>query len=75
VVNMLRGFVAASLMAAVVYPLGQAVPPPLALAVGIPTGALVYLVTLRLFFPSDLRFLLSRVSRRRRAAVVAATES
>jgi lipopolysaccharide exporter len=75
VVNMLRGFVAASLMAAVVYPLGHAVPPPLALAVGIPTGALVYLVTLRLFFPSDLRFLLSRVSRRRRAAVVAATES
>jgi O-antigen/teichoic acid export membrane protein len=74
-VCMLRGVMAASLMAAVVYPLGRAVSPPVALALGIPIGAVVYLTTLRLFFPYDLRFLLSRVWRRRRAAVVAATES
>ena len=71
----LRGFMAASLMAVVVYPVGQAVSPPVALAVGIAIGAAVYLATLRLFFPHELRFLLSRVRRRRRAAVVAATES
>jgi O-antigen/teichoic acid export membrane protein len=72
-VTILRGVVAASLMAAVVYPLGRAFSPPVALALGVPTGAVVYLATLRLFFPRDLRFLLYRV-RRRRAAVEAATQ-
>jgi O-antigen/teichoic acid export membrane protein len=73
-ITILRGVVAASLMAAVVYPLGRAVPPPVALALGIPTGAVVYLATLRLFFPHDLRFLLHRVRRRRHAAAEAATQ-
>lgn len=66
-VDTVRGFAAAALMAAVVYPLGRAVSPPVALALGIPTGAAVYLATLRLFFPDDLRFLLSRVRRHRLA--------
>jgi O-antigen/teichoic acid export membrane protein len=73
-VPILRGVVAASLMAAIVYPVGQAFPPLVALALGIPTGAVVYLAILRLFFRNDLRFLLYRVRRRRRATLGAATE-
>jgi hypothetical protein len=67
--SVLRGVVAASLMAAVVYPLGQAASPAVALAIGIPLGALVHFTALRLFFPDDLRFLVSRVLQRRRAVV------
>lgn len=57
----LRGVVPATIMAAAVYPLGRAVPPAVALALGIPVGACVYLLALRLLLPADLRFLLSRL--------------
>lgn len=63
VVNTLRGLGAAALMAGAIYPVAHALPPAAALPVGILSGAAVYLVLLRLFFPHDFRFLLSRVRR------------
>lgn len=45
------------LMAAVLYPLGAALPPGPAVAVGIPFGGLTYLVLLRLLMPEGLRML------------------
>ena len=44
-------------MAAVLYPLGTALPPGLAVAVGIPLGALVYIALLRGVMPRDFRML------------------
>lgn len=44
-------------MAAVLYPLGTALPPGLAVAVGIPLGALVYIALLRGVMPRDFRVL------------------
>jgi lipopolysaccharide exporter len=47
-----------ALMAAALYPLGTALPPALAVAVGIPFGALVYFALLRRVMPDGLRRLL-----------------
>jgi PST family polysaccharide transporter len=44
-------------MAAVIYPLGTLLPPGLAVAVGIPLGALVYFALLRGVVPRDFRML------------------
>jgi hypothetical protein len=44
-------------MAAVLYPLGTVLPPGLAVAVGIPLGALVYVALLRGVMPRDYRIL------------------
>jgi O-antigen/teichoic acid export membrane protein len=68
VINTLRGLAVASLVAAVVYPLGRAVPPPLALVLGVSAGALAYLAAMRLFCSNDLRLLLSTFRRRRSGA-------
>ena len=57
----LRGVIPATIMAAAVYPLSHVVSPPLALVLGIPLGACVYLLVLRVLLPDDLRFLLSRL--------------
>ena len=62
--DIVRGLGAAMVMAAVVYPIGRAAAPPVALAVGVPVGALVYLGVLRAFFPDDLRFILRLVPER-----------
>jgi lipopolysaccharide exporter len=72
--NSLRGFFAASVMAVVVYLVGSSLPAALALVIGVPTGAAVYFATLRVFFPHDFRFLISRARHRRHAAVLPATE-
>jgi hypothetical protein len=44
-------------MAAVLYPLGTVLPPGLAVAAGIPLGALVYFALLRGVMPRDFRIL------------------
>ncbi len=74
--SILRGFVGAILMAAVVYPISKAASPLVALAVGVPVGAVVYVGILRAFFPEDLRYVLQlvpiRLRRWRRRPPIAA---
>jgi hypothetical protein len=46
-----------ALMAGALYPLGTALPPELAVAVGIPLAALAYLALLRRFVPDGFQML------------------
>jgi hypothetical protein len=54
-------------MAALLFPLGRVTSPPVALAVGVPAGAIVYLGLLRIFFNSELKFVVALLPDRLRA--------
>lgn len=65
--QLLPGLAVAAPVAAVVYPIGLALPPAAALAVGLPVAAAVTLALLRLFQPQELDSLVSRVRAARKA--------
>jgi PST family polysaccharide transporter len=63
----IRGLFASLVMAALLFPLGRVTSPPVALAVGVPAGAIVYLGLLRIFFNSELKFVVALLPDRLRA--------
>ena len=55
----IRGLFSSLVMAALLYPLGRVTSPPVALAVGVPAGAIIYLGMLRIFFNDELTFVVA----------------